>query len=95
MILRDGTDTREATSTPGRFVDGLAVVLDRLYMDGDAGDDMLGIEAMGESGVRYGRRVLWTSSTGFVSSDRYANADEAQEALEEAFPGADESDDES
>lgn len=88
MILTDeqgSRDTREEVTRPGPYCDGMAMVLDRLYMDGDFG---IRYESTPDGGgaVQYGRRVLYWDSNGFISSQRYASLDQADAALNEAFP---------
>jgi hypothetical protein len=88
MVLTDGTDTREEVKRPGPYCDEIAVVLDRIGLDGFS-DETQGGEFGGALGVRMGRRVLWIDSQGFMSSERFATADEASDTLCRAFPYTD------
>lgn len=76
MLLKDGTDTTEY-ERPGRYCDQMAIVLDSLYMQGDDGDAMVEV-GNGAGYIRYGRRILSWSYTGFLSSSRFDTVEEAE-----------------
>ena len=81
MIVKDYAgeeiDTREETARPGPFGDGLAVLL-HFFEDVD---ESRGDFTVYGTGRRFGRRVLWCDTQGFMSTSTYANEDEASQVL--------------
>jgi hypothetical protein len=73
-----------ADSTPGRF-EGESPMTAYLWdcvMNGDYGDEDAGDTDYGWAN-RYGRRILWGTSTGFISLSTYANEAEAIAVFED------------
>ena len=72
-------------STPGRFEgEGpmTAYVYEEYAMNGDDGDEFAGDSDYGWANL-YGRRILWGSSSGFISLSTYATKDEARKVFDE------------
>jgi hypothetical protein len=70
-------DTREESARPGPYCDGMSVLLHEL----DSEDEARGDFCVYGTGRRFGRRVLWCDTQGFMVTQTYATADEASEAL--------------
>ena len=68
---------------PGKFEGEtpITLYLYRLFLDGDNGDDDVTFGDC-DGANRYGKRILWFSSTGFVSCIRYASVFLAEQAME-------------
>lgn len=91
MILRDGTDTREKAAGPGRYCDGMAVLLDQLAgMGGE--DDFAGDFSMTGTATRFGRRVLQGDTDGFLWTETYPTVAAAKDAMLYAHDCLDDSD---
>ena len=82
-----------ADSTPGRFEGEhpMTAYVYELLMNGDTGDEECGDSDFGWA-VRYGRRVLWGTSTGFISLSTYPTATAAASDLDAAMPYDDDDD---
>lgn len=50
----------------GKYDAPMAVYLEGLWLDGNTGDEYAANSDLGESIVRYGKRILWTDPQGFV-----------------------------
>ena len=76
-----------ADSTPGRFEGEhpMTAYVHELLMGGDTGDDERGDSDCGW-GVRYGRRILFGTSTGFISLEKYPTAAVAEAEMVAAWP---------
>ncbi len=81
MLVRDFggdvVDTREESSRPGPFCDGLAVLLHFSEFEDEARGDF----CVYGTGRRFGRRVLWCDTQGFMATATYASADQASAEL--------------
>lgn len=66
----------------GKFSSAMASYLYDLMMRGDEGDDWeTDSEATGDWVIRYGRRILFGDSQGFVDCDKFDGIEEAKEAM--------------
>lgn len=80
MILTDGTDTREPSY---KYDSGMAIYLERKWMDGDTGDDSVGnVDTFGHF-VRYGRRVMVSECAGFVGLLTFPTIEDADDYMQE------------
>lgn len=73
----DPVDTREECALPGPFLNGLAVLLHF----SDTEDESRGDFTMYGTGRRFGRRVLWCNTQGFMVTETFDTADAASAAL--------------
>jgi hypothetical protein len=73
----DTIDTREEANRPGPFCDGLAVLLHF----SDSEDEAYGDFCVYGTGRRFGRRVLWCDTQGFMATERFSDEAEASLAL--------------
>ncbi len=70
-IAGEALDTREETNRPGPYCDQLSVLLHNTEWE----DESRGDFTIYGSGRRFGRRVLWCDTQGFMSTSTYATAD--------------------
>lgn len=73
------------TSGPGKFEGEPPLtryVYEQYAMNGDFGDEDTANSDLGEWCSRYGKRLLWGDSQGFIYLDKYATVAEAQVKFE-------------
>lgn len=71
-------DWRVFRESHGKYDSAFAVRLERLWMDGDRGDEEASITDYGDHAVRYGRCIMLTTNQGFVSAMTCADPIEAE-----------------
>lgn len=88
------TDTNECAEYWSKYHDPMAVYLDwHMAEYGDDSDNFAGDFTTVGCAYRFGRRLLIVQTTGFMYTDTYASADEAESVLREMFPEDDDCDD--
>lgn len=81
-MLKELLDETGEGFGPGKFEgeSPITLYLYQCFLDGDNGDDDVSFGDC-DGANRYGKRLLWFSSTGFVSCIRYASEHLACEAM--------------
>lgn len=77
QVYGETVDTRAESSCPGPYCDGLSVLLHVL----DTEDEAYGDFCVYGTGRRFGRRVLWCDTQGFMSTTTFADEAEASACL--------------
>jgi hypothetical protein len=80
--LEQRREAREAVSHPGKFEAEPPITAILYDMSLDGGGDDLTSDGDGYWVERFGKRLLEGTSQGFVTSERFASEDAAQEWLE-------------